>query len=170
MQHKIIAAYKKIIAAIMAFLLSLGFTCGKPDGSVEVVRGEANTVTAYDENADYKLSIDAADEIHDISELLYGIFFEDINFAADGGLYAEKVINRSFEYGKLAADDELHGWSKVGGALIDVVKGDKLGGLNENNTNYLVITNTSCPKPRLEQDPAVGSISRRGLPQGRGCP
>lgn len=143
MQHKIVAFYQKVIAAIMAILLSMGITCGKPDGSADAVRGEANTVTAYDEKADYRLSIDASDEIHDISELLYGIFFEDINFAADGGLYAEKVINRSFEYGKLAADDELHGWSKVGGANIEVVKADKLGGLNENNTNYLVITNTT---------------------------
>jgi hypothetical protein len=29
---------------------------------------------------------------------MYGIFFEDINFAADGGIYAEKVKNRSFEF------------------------------------------------------------------------
>ena len=144
MQHKIIAFYKKIIATVMAFLLSLGFSCGgNGNSNGEAVRGEVNTVTAYDENADYKLSIDAENEIHDISELLYGIFFEDINFAADGGLYAEKVINRSFEYGKLAADDELNGWSKVGGADIKVEIGDKLGGLNANNTNYLVITNTT---------------------------
>ena len=33
-----------------------------------------------------------------ISTDLFGIFFEDINFAADGGLYAEMVQNRSFEY------------------------------------------------------------------------
>ncbi|MCO7127894.1 hypothetical protein NIE88_19300 [Sporolactobacillus shoreicorticis] len=29
---------------------------------------------------------------------LYGIFFEDLNHAADGGLYAEMVQNRSFEF------------------------------------------------------------------------
>ena len=28
----------------------------------------------------------------------YGIFFEDINHAADGGLYAEKIRNRAFEF------------------------------------------------------------------------
>ena len=33
-----------------------------------------------------------------ISPLLFGIFFEDINYSADGGLYAELVQNRSFEY------------------------------------------------------------------------
>ena len=96
MHHKIISFYKKIIAAVTAFLLSLGFSCGGSDSS-EPVRAQVNTVSAYDTNADYRLSIDAENEIHDISELLYGIFFEDINFAADGGLYAEMVINRSFE-------------------------------------------------------------------------
>ena len=34
---------------------------------------------------------------HAISPLLYGIFFEDINCSADGGIYAEMVRNRSFE-------------------------------------------------------------------------
>lgn len=29
---------------------------------------------------------------------MYGIFFEDINFATDGGLYAELVKNRSFKF------------------------------------------------------------------------
>lgn len=33
-----------------------------------------------------------------ISTDLFGLFFEDINYAADGGLYAEQVQNRSFEY------------------------------------------------------------------------
>jgi alpha-L-arabinofuranosidase len=33
-----------------------------------------------------------------ISPNLFGLFFEDINYSADGGLYAELVQNRSFEY------------------------------------------------------------------------
>ena len=33
-----------------------------------------------------------------VQSTMYGIFFEDINYAADGGLYAELVMNRSFEY------------------------------------------------------------------------
>lgn len=33
-----------------------------------------------------------------ISDQLFGLFFEDINYASDGGLYAEMVQNRSFEY------------------------------------------------------------------------
>ena len=151
MQHKIIAFYKKVLATVMAFILSIGINCGDKEIATEITRGEINKAIAYDtENADYALSIDAADEVHEISDLLYGIFFEDINFAADGGLYAEKIINRSFEYGELAADDELHGWSKVGSADIEVKKSDKEGGLNVNNTNYIIITNNSGEKAGVQ--------------------
>ncbi len=43
-----------------------------------------------------------------INPAMWGIFFEDINFGADGGLYAELVKNRSFEF-----PDALMGWSKL---------------------------------------------------------
>jgi alpha-L-arabinofuranosidase len=36
--------------------------------------------------------------IAEIKPTMWGIFFEDINFAADGGVYAEMVKNRSFEF------------------------------------------------------------------------
>lgn len=44
-----------------------------------------------------------------ISSSMWGIFFEDINFAADGGLYAELVKNRSFEF-----DQPAMGWKWEG--------------------------------------------------------
>jgi len=43
------------------------------------------------------IDIDAAAQGTPISPVLYGIFFEEINHAGDGGLYAELVRNRSFE-------------------------------------------------------------------------
>ena len=45
---------------------------------------------------------------------LYGLFFEDINHAADGGLYAELVQNRSFEYCEIDKPDYNHftAWEK----------------------------------------------------------
>jgi len=43
-----------------------------------------------------------------ISPTMYGVFFEDINFGADGGLYAELVKNRSFEF-----PEAMMGWSEV---------------------------------------------------------
>ncbi|MCR5159243.1 MAG: carbohydrate binding domain-containing protein [Prevotella sp.] len=44
-----------------------------------------------------------------VQSTMYGIFFEDINYAADGGLYAEMVKNRSFEF-----PQRLMGWRAFG--------------------------------------------------------
>ena len=145
MKYQIIAFFRRIFSAIMAFFMSIGGTTG---GEVNTVPDSmANTVSAYnEESANYNLNIDANDEIHDISELLFGIFFEDINFAADGGLYAEKVVNRSFEFTEIAQNDQLYGWNTVGSAKAEVKVNDTENCLNENNTNYLVLTNeTNSP-------------------------
>lgn len=40
----------------------------------------------------------------EIQEGMIGLFFEDINYAADGGLYAEMLENRSFEFVKATGD------------------------------------------------------------------
>ena len=45
-----------------------------------------------------------------IQKTQWGIFFEDINFAADGGLYGELLKNRSFEF----TPDHLMGWQAFG--------------------------------------------------------
>jgi hypothetical protein len=54
------------------------------------------------------ISVDSAHPGAAISPSLFGLFFEDINFAADGGLYPELVKNRSFEFA-----DPLTGWHAV---------------------------------------------------------
>ena len=91
---------------------------------------------AVAEPADVELTVYTDESLHEISPVLYGLFFEDINFAADGGLYAEQVRNRSFEF-----EDNLFGWSKVerkgGQADIEVLDKDPL---NDNNTHYLRLT------------------------------
>lgn len=55
------------------------------------------------------LTINTKGKGAEIPSTLYGLFFEDINFGADGGLYAEKVKNRSFEF-----DYPLQGWKAAG--------------------------------------------------------
>lgn len=45
-----------------------------------------------------------------ISPHMWGVFFEDINMGADGGLYAELIKNRSFEF-----DSPFMGWSEIKG-------------------------------------------------------
>ena len=59
---------------------------------------------------DHQLDINLKKAGAPISSTLYGIFFEDINYAADGGLYAELVKNRSFEF----PNDALQGWKAFG--------------------------------------------------------
>src|SRR5580693_9099671 len=54
------------------------------------------------------ISVDAAHPGAAISPQMFGIFFEDINFAADGGLYPELVKNRSFEF-----QEPLTGWHEI---------------------------------------------------------
>ena len=149
---------KRLLALVLAcaMMLSLAACIGQDPtesdptgepGNVDFVRPGENTLTQYDAlRSDYQLSIDAGDEIHDISDMLMGIFFEDINFAADGGLYAEKIVNRSFEFTKIAKNDQMYGWTKVGTVEAQVQVNDLAGCLNENNTNYLVLTNASGEK------------------------
>ena len=83
-----------------------------------------------------------------ISPLLYGIFFEDINRSADGGLYAEMVQNRSFEDFNLPM-----GWTLLnegGGAV--TMELDKTQPLNDQNPTCLRLDITR-----------VGSGGRAGL-------
>ena len=57
-----------------------------------------------------RLDIDLEHPGAPVQPTMYGIFFEDINYAADGGLYAELVKNRSFEF----PQDPLQGWKAFG--------------------------------------------------------
>ncbi len=62
-----------------------------------------------------------------VQPTMYGIFFEDINFGADGGLYAEMVENRSFEF-----PNHLMGWDTFGNVSVSDVKP-----AFERNPNYV---------------------------------
>src|SRR6266576_5824694 len=44
-----------------------------------------------------RISVNVAKPGHEIPKTLWGVFFEDINLSADGGIYPELVKNRSFE-------------------------------------------------------------------------
>ncbi|MFG2556351.1 alpha-L-arabinofuranosidase C-terminal domain-containing protein [Streptomyces sp. NPDC048581] len=85
--------------------------------------------------ADYAITVAPAAKGAKIDDTMYGVFFEDINRAADGGLYAELVQNRSFEY---STDDNrsytpLTSWTVDGtGQVVN-----DAGRLGERNRNYL---------------------------------
>ena len=65
-----------------------------------------------------------------VQPTMYGIFFEDINFAADGGLYGELIKNRSFEF----TPDHLMGWDAFGKVEI------KNDGPFDKNPHYVHLT------------------------------
>ncbi|HUQ55233.1 alpha-L-arabinofuranosidase C-terminal domain-containing protein [Lentzea sp.] len=85
---------------------------------------------------DYTLKVDATRKGPSIDDSMYGVFFEDINRAADGGLYAELVQNRSFEYDPAdnAGYNGLTSWAPHSGT-VDVA--DDSGRMNERNRRYL---------------------------------
>jgi len=82
------------------------------------------------------ITVKANVEKANIKPIMYGIFFEDINFGADGGLYAELVKNRSFEF-----YNPLMGWTEAkqngGNGKIFFVN---VAGKSPKNTRYAHIT------------------------------
>ena len=117
--------YKSRIAIIvLSMVLAVSVKGAKPEIYVDVIRPG-----------------------HSISPMLYGLFFEDINYAADGGLYAELIMNRSFEF-----EESLFSWDKIGEG--SVIVGDAKP-LNDNNTHYV-----SLSVKNLDQ---VSGIVNRGF-------
>ncbi|MGI4737994.1 MAG: alpha-L-arabinofuranosidase C-terminal domain-containing protein [Janthinobacterium lividum] len=71
-----------------------------------------------------------------VNKNMYGLFFEDINFAADGGLYPELVKNKSFE-----TDARLIGWKALQGAAnLDTYSVRNEQGLTASNSHYVRLT------------------------------
>jgi len=69
----------------------------------------ATACLAQDEQNGRQLTLQTNKLGADIAPTMYGIFFEDINYGADGGLYAEMVKNRSFEF-----PQSFMGWKTIG--------------------------------------------------------
>ena len=98
------------------------------------------------DQAQINVNIDAQQRGPEISPTHYGIFYEDINHAADGGIYAELIRNRSFEDGpRFGAPADMQGWSTYAAApsqltatLIQPSKKVKL--LNNAQHNALELT------------------------------
>ena len=114
-------------------------------GSHTIVKPITATVRGND-YYEMKLNITGEPDV-EIQENMYGLFFEDINYGADGGLYAEMIENRSFEQmttnsvrgtGDYTANPG-YAWNSENGTIAYKTE----GGLNENNPTYLEFTGTS---------------------------
>lgn len=91
------------------------------------------TVIAFTyEKSGEEILISESNISYEISDSLYGISLEDINFAVDGGLASNLVNNNSFEY----EADVFSGWD-IDAQSFSV---QNKTGLNENNKNYLSVT------------------------------
>ncbi len=90
-----------------------------------------------------------------IQPTMYGIFFEDINFGADGGLYAEMVENRSFEF-----PDRLMGWNMFGNVQVSQVRP-----AFDRNPHYVVLGDSGHIEKRtgLENRGFFGMGLKKGL-------
>src|SRR4051812_13232267 len=108
-----------------------------------VLLGLTPGALAHRQPVDARIAGDTAARGMPMSDRLFGIFFEDINHAADGGLYPELVQNRSFEFSPVdnPSYTGLTAWSADdrGGAAGSVaIAGD--APLNAKNLNYLRVT------------------------------
>lgn len=110
--------------------------------SIEGISQSANPIVV---NADKPGSM--------IQPTMWGIFFEDINFAADGGIYAELIKNRSFEFYKPKTGWKINARDKDSSRFIILNRGT-----GDNNTRFA----------RLTLDTSEFSITNYGF-RGIGC-
>ena len=112
------------------------------------------------------LTVEADVPLHEMSGTLYGLFFEDINHAADGGLYAELLQNRSFEYEELMNPSQyqhLTGWqfntSQAGNGKIRMMEE---ASIHPNNPTYVRIE-TDVPGYAFQNMGYSGSPFQAGI-------
>lgn len=105
-----------------------------------------------------------AEKAYPISENLIGVFFEDLNYAADGGLYAELIQNRDFEYSASDGNKDknwnsCYAWQVDGeGMTLDIATAQPL---HHNNPHYAVLTVTQ-PGAALVNTGFDGIAVRKG--------
>lgn len=120
---------RKYIVCLIAVVLGTGIMFGC---SNEKAKSESKESL-------YTLNINADEKKFNVSDMLTGLFFEDINNGADGGLYAELIENRSFEF-----KNSVDSWvvEKKGGSQGEAIA-KKDSPLNSNNPTYVEVNSTS---------------------------
>ena len=139
---------RKIAALLCALLMLLP------------VVASASTITA-----------DATVTTVEMSDTLYGLFFEDINYGADGGLYAELLQNRSFEYEDILNPQtyqHLNGWAfNMSAGAKGKAKVMTEAPLNENNPTYVRVTCTEG-EYRFANTGYQSTVLKGGIPVEKG--
>lgn len=149
--------YKSIEAVAAAVLiLFIGASCGQ-NQAAEAKKGTEATPRSSN------IDVDVSEVIAEIQPTMYGIFFEDINFAADGGIYAEMVKNRSFEFeipdiGWLQPESDRHSMNQATGFAAIV---ERQGGAP--NAHFMRVTTKSEKGYRLTNTGFRGMGVKAGL-------
>ncbi|MBC6607639.1 alpha-L-arabinofuranosidase [Hymenobacter sp. BT188] len=100
----------------------------------------SNAVQAQTAGAPSTITVQVNKPGAPIARTMYGLFFEDINFGADGGLYPELVKNKSFE-----TDDRLIGWKGIKGAsALSTYTVSSQQPISEKNSHFLRLTATTA--------------------------
>ena len=99
-----------------------------------------------------------------ISEHLIGVFFEDLNYAADGGLYAELIQNRDFEYSSKDGTkdknwDSTYAWSIQGDGTTFTIGTDQP--VHVNNPHYAIL-DVHAPGAAFMNAGFGGIIAKKG--------
>lgn len=109
--------YKKRLTCLLVFLISVQIT--------SIVFAQAPKT----------LNVLVNKPIADVQPTMWGVFFEDINFGADGGIYAELIKNRSFEFFKPLMGWKIEQKPFIEGAVTVLNRNDN----NTNNPRFLSI-------------------------------
>ena len=89
-------------------------------------------------NAQVNINIDVNNRGPKISPTHYGIFFEDINHAADGGLYAELIRNRSFEDNNDSPESWTAAHNGISKSVIELTAEDPLNKAHQHSLRVIV--------------------------------
>ncbi len=101
-----------------------------------------------------------------ISPDLFGLFFEDINYAADGGLYAELVQNRSFEYSPASKREwnSFTSWEYITpGFSYGSINIETTSPVHPNNPHYVVLNAEHIGKEEKHTGPSGVGIRNSGF-------
>ena len=164
-------ASKLLLGGLCTALLTLAAACMSANAPISASEGEVRPMTTDQPQAITASPAPAAAETRftvelgkggsEVSDTMFGLFLEDINFAVDGGLYTERVKNRSFEYGELARNRSKHGWRTTSDSVtFDVRDGSADGtALNPYNPQYAVVTNASGDPAGIENTGFLDGIA-----------
>lgn len=105
-----------------------------------------------------RIAVDFAQGGRVVSPTMHGLFFEDINYGADGGLYAELVQNRSFEH-----REAMYAWTPVNPGGQGTIAIATEAPLNDKNPHYIrVQTTAAAPEVGLSNSGFGGIAVKQG--------